>query len=234
MEKNSFIILRHGYDDHSYIDGKNDTPLISRGIKESTAAAAKIASLVAVRDTIIRYSTKQRAHQTAEMIKHALEEKSINCKCIEDFGLTELFQGVFNFNGLTHEERGQFLHNCWVDFEKCRAEGNIYHRFGQNQDRSVIIELGENHAEWSVRIAQGFLHIINDLENNKQSINVTHRGATFEIDRLVQLANGQIPMREVEQYEAVWMPYCQDYSFHIDNLDKAKSLVYKYIDSRSK
>ena len=233
MERNSFIILRHGYDDHSYIDGRNDTPLIPRGLEESTEAAKRVVNMVDNRDAIIRHSTKQRASQTAEIIKRFLEDKNIKCRCIEDFGLTELFQGNFNFDGLTHQERVEFLHNCWQDFEKCRFEGDVYHKFGQNQDRSIILDLGENHAEWSVRIANGFLHIIDDLENNLQSINVTHRGATFEIGRLVQMCNGLIPMKEVEQYEVIWMPYCQDYTFHIDNLDKAKGLVHEYIDLRS-
>lgn len=234
MEKNSFIILRHGYDDHSYIDGKNDTALIARGLSESELAGKKIVTMVDSRDTVIRHSTKQRAYQTASIIKRYLESSNINCSCTEDFGLTELFQGNFNFDGLTHEERVQFLQDCWTDFEKCRAEGNVYHRFGQNQDRSIILNLGENHAEWSVRIANGFLHIIDDLAKNNQSISVTHRGATFEIGRLVQMVNGKIPMNEVEQYKVVWMPYCQDYTFQIDNLDKAKSLVREYIDLRSK
>ena len=223
MDKNSFIILRHGYDDHSYIDGKNDTALIPRGLQESHDAAVKICGMVDSRNTIIRHSAKQRAKQTAEIIKELLEEKNILCNIMMDSGLTELFQGRFNFDGLTHRERIDFLQACWEDFEKCRFEGDVYHRFGQWQDRSIILDLGENHAQWSVRIA-----------NDNQSINVTHRGATFEIDRLVQMVNGLIPMNEVEQYQTVWMPYCQDYTFHINDLDKAKCLVLEYIDLRSK
>lgn len=33
MKKNDFLLVRHSYDDHSYIDGKNDTGLTKKGIE---------------------------------------------------------------------------------------------------------------------------------------------------------------------------------------------------------
>ena len=74
---------------------------------------------------------------------------------------------------------------------------------------------GENHAQWSIRIANGMLNIIDDLSNSYQSINITHRGAIFEIQKLVEMINGQIMFDDVEKYETKWMSYCNDYLLHI-------------------
>ena len=95
------------------------------------------------------------------------------------------------------------------------------------------MEPGENHAQWSIRIANGMLNIIDDLSNSYQSINITHRGAIFEIQNLVEMINGQITFDDVEKYETKWMSYCDDYLLHIEDLDRAKTLAKKYISKRS-
>lgn len=233
MERNKIILVRHGYDDHSYIDGKNDTSLIERGIDEAKQAAKNIYTKVNSDKVIIRHSVKLRAKQTAEIICDYLLKHNIDCTIISDHGLTELFQGKFNFGEMTHNERVDFLQSCWDDFESCRHQGDLTHRFGQNKDCSIITSLGENHLEWSVRIANGTLNIINDLENSYQSISITHRGAIFVIQNLIEMINDRLPINQVEQYKTIWMSYCTDYSFEIEDIDKSKKLIKEYINQRS-
>ena len=234
MEQNSFILLRHGYDDHSYIDGKNDTGLTTKGIEMAQNASSNLLYKVDNDKVVIRHSTKKRAKETAEIICEYFLKHNINCICINDNGLTELFQGNFNFGDMEHSKRVDFLQSCWDDFEYCRKSGNLNHHFGQNKDRKIVLTPGENHSEWSVRIANGVLNIINDLEQSYQSINVTHRGAILEIKKIIEMVNGKIQFNDVEQYETVWMNYCQDYLVNIDCLDKARVLTKKYICQRSK
>ena len=112
-EKNDFIVIRHSYDDHSYIDGKNDTNLTSKGIEIAKTAAESMISKVSSEDVIIRHSVKVRTEETADIICEALLKHNIRCKCIKDNGLTELFQGTFNFEGMEHQERVDFLQSCW-------------------------------------------------------------------------------------------------------------------------
>lgn len=233
MKENNFIVFRHSYDDHSFIDGKNDTGLTQNGITMAREAAEKIIYKIYKKDIIIRHSTKKRAIETAKILRDFLVKNNYNCICINEPGLTELFQGTFNFEGMTHNERVDFLQSCWDDFENCRLNGDLTHRFGQNKDKNIILSPGENHAQWSMRIASGLLNIISDLENSYQSINITHRGATFEIEKLIEMVNGNIQMEEVELYQTIWMNYCQDYTFQINDLNKVKSLVKKYIKKRS-
>lgn len=234
MRKNDFIVIRHSYDDHSYIDGKNDTCLTSDGIEIAKKASKELLYKIDSNKVIIRHSTKKRAIETAEIFCEYILKNRIDCQCIKDIGLTELYQGKFDFDGMEHSERVDFLQSCWDDFEYCRKEGNLNHCFGQDKNRKIILTPGENHAEWSVRIANGVLNIIDDLSKSSQSINVTHRGAILEIQKIVEMINGKITFDQIEKYKTIWMNYCQDYLLHIENLELAKTLTKKYINQRSR
>lgn len=234
MKKNDFLVVRHSYDDHSFIDGKNDTGLTLKGVEIAKEAAVNILHQIDSGRVIVRHSTKVRARETAEILMEELVKNNINCQSIADRGLTELFQGDFDFGDMLHSERVDFLQSCWDDFEACRMQGDLSHRFGQNKNPNVILKPGENHAEWSARIASGVLNIIGDLEQSFQSVNITHRGAIFEIENIIKMVNAIITYDEVEQYKTVWMRYCQDQTLHINDLEKAKVLTKKYIYQRSK
>ena len=234
MKKNDFLLVRHSYDDHSYIDGKNDTGLTKKGIEIVKQASETILCKIDAGKVIIRHSSKKRAKETAEILCEYLMKHNINCLCVEDSGLNELYQGNFNFEGMEHIERVNFLQNCWDDFEFERKNGILNCSFGHKQDRNIILRLGENHAEWSVRIANAVLNIINDINNQIQSINVTHRGAILEIQKIIEMANGKIPIEDVEKYETIWMQYCQDYQLHLDDLQLAQNRIKNYIYQRSR
>lgn len=225
---NRFILVRHSYDDHSYIDGKNNTSLTNNGIEIAKKAAERLVYELESNNIIIRHSAKKRAAETAEIFCDHFIKKGFNCKCIQDYGLTELYQGRFNFGEMSHQEKIDFLQSCWDDFEECRMNGDFSHNFGQNKDKNVIIAPGENHAEWSIRIADGLLNIISDMENSYQSINIAHRGAIYEIEQLVKFLNEIIGIETVEQYQTRWMNYCQEYKLEINDLEKAKKLVKNY------
>ena len=95
MKKNEFILLRHGYDDHSYIDGKNDTGLTEVGINMVKDASEKLLYDINYNDVIIRHSSKIRAKETAEILCERILRENIPCRFVEDNGLTELHQGIF-------------------------------------------------------------------------------------------------------------------------------------------
>ena len=99
---------------------------------------------------------------------------------------------------------------------------NTSHNFGQNKDRNVILAPGENHSEWSVRIASGLLNIIDDMTNSYQSISVTHRGAIFEIQQLIKMINDGLPMDEVEKYETNFKAFSTIDTCLISSTSKSK------------
>lgn len=229
---NSFIVVRHSYDDHSYIDGKNDTSLTNDGIKIAKTTAEELAKKINSDNIIIRHSSKKRAAETAEIFCDYFLKKGLNSKYVEEPGLTELFQGKFNFDGMLHQEKINFLQSCWDDFELCRLNGNLQHNFGQNKDKNIVLTPGEKHLDWSIRIANGLLNIIDDIDASYQSINIAHRGAIYEIEQLVKLSNDIINFEDVEAYQTRWMKYCQDYNLEFNDLNKAKVKIKKYKELR--
>lgn len=233
MKENEFLIMRHSYDDHSYIDGKNDTALTTNGIQIAKDAAQEIVHKLDDRFVVIRYSSKIRARQTAEILSDLLQKRGINFICVEDKCLTELYQGKLNFCNMKHEDKVDFLQSCWDDFEYQREHGNLKHRFGEFKDRDIVIDFGENHAEWSARIGRAVLNIINEIESKHQVIGVTHRGASFAIQNIVKMANGLLQMDQVESYKTIRVKYCQDYLLSIDNFQLAKKRINDFVEERS-
>lgn len=225
---NNFMVVRHSYDDHSYIDGKNDTPLTPRGIDIAKKAIVHIEPKLQSNEIIITHSARKRALETTEIFYDYLLKKGFNCKYECDKNLTELYQGNLNFGDMSHEDRVNFLQSCWDDFEECRLNGILDHRFGQNKDRSVILNPGETHNEWSQRISSSLLNTINNIEQGYQVIDIVHRGVIYEIEQLVKLSNGEINYKDVEQYKTRWMEYCQDYILHLNDLDYAKETIKTY------
>lgn len=232
MENNKIILARHGYDDHSYIDGENNTSLTADGIKVAKESMEKIAAEFCGKHIIVRHSVKKRAKETAEILCDQLTKGSNQVERIADHGLTELFQGKFNFDGMEHIERVNFLQSCWDDFESEREKGNLYHRFGQNKNRNIMLCPGEHHAEWSARIAGGLMNMLNDLHNNCQSINITHRGAMLQMQNLTRMLNGEIEIEQVEKYKTIPMKYCQDFVLEVNDVVQAKQILANFIQVR--
>lgn len=233
MEFNEFIIMRHSYDDHSYIDGKNDTSLTKKGIDIANDAAKEIMHYLDNRNIIVRYSSKKRAQETAFIICENLAKHGMSFCNVEDTNLNELFQGKLNFGNMLHEQKVDFLQSCWDDFEECRQNGDLEHCFGEYKSRDIVLGNGENHKEWSRRMGNAVLSIIDDIEKNNQVIAVTHRGATFEIQNIIKMANMEMDFQDVEKYKTVWMKYCQDYLLRVNNLKNARERVQTYIQERS-
>lgn len=233
MNSNRIILIRHSYDDHSYIDGKNDTSLTANGIEIAKEAAIRIVPTINKENVIIRYSSKQRAKETAIILSEELEKKGFNYNCLEDKDLTELYQGKLNFGDMVHKDRVDFLQSCWDDFENCRKNGNLNHHFGELKSKQIVERPGECHKEWSARIATGIQHILTDIENeNTESITITHRGAILLMQNLFKIINNLENFENVEKYETIWMDYCKDFSIQINNTEHAKTRINNFIKKR--
>ena len=62
-----FLTIRHSRDDHSYIDGKNNTSLTCEGIEIAKNMSNEVLYCVDVRKIIVRHSSKKRAIERAEI-----------------------------------------------------------------------------------------------------------------------------------------------------------------------
>ena len=159
-----FITIRHSYDDHSYIDGKNDTSLTNRGIDIARDMANRIPSLIDTdKKIILRHSVKKRAAETAEILCDKLEEMNLDYEIIPEKNLTELYQGQFrNLDLLAHENKVNLLQSCWEEFDDHRVNGNFDYRFGDPinaingkiDSKFVSYPYGESQRDFSIRIGR--------------------------------------------------------------------------------
>lgn len=242
MKNNEFLVIRHSYDDHSYIDGKNDTGLTRDGIEIAKKMAINVLPEIDLnRNVRLRHSTKKRAVETAEILNEELYRHSIDHDIAPDPNLTELFQGNFrNLNLMNHNQKIEFLQTCWEEFDSHRRNGDIDYRFGDNRnsyekridEKFVMHPYGETQRQFSSRIGTSLINICNFLMENEQSINITHRGATREIKNLVHSVNSNTPLEQVKDYEIVGMKYCEIVNCSIDDLFEATRILKSYVDTQ--
>ena len=242
MKNNEFLVIRHSYDDHSYIDGKNDTSLTKEGIEIAKKMAINVLPKIDLnRNVRLRHSIKKRAVETAEILNEELYKHSIDHDIESEPNLTELFQGNFrNFDLMSHDQKVNFLQTCWEEFDSHRRDGNIDYRFGDNYNAHgknidgnfVAYPYGESQREFSIRIGKSLINICNFLMENEQSINITHRGATREIKNLVHSINTHTPVEQVKDYEIVGMKYGEIINCSIDDLFEARRILKEYISTQ--
>ncbi len=244
MKNNNFLVVRHSYDDHSYIDGRNDTSLTKEGIEIAKKMSVDILSRLDLdRNIKLRHSIKKRAQETAEILDEELYRHSISHDIAPDSNLTELFQGNFhNLELINHEQRVDFLQSCWEEFDHHRKTGDIDYRFGDSinaqknriDNRFIMYPYGESQRQFSIRIGSAVLNICDFLINDEQSINITHRGATREIKNLLHSVNTHTPLEQVKDYEIVGMKYGEIVDCNIDDLLEARDILDRYIKSQVK
>lgn len=232
-KKGSFLAVRHSYDDHKYLDGKNDTDLTEEGIKIAKKAAIQIYPYIYKDVVLIRHTPKKRGYQTADIICEYLLKKGITCTYINEPNLIELWQGDINFKTMEHVDKVNFLQSCWDVFNEHRMSGDLTYRFGQEKNGNVIENPGNCFKEWTCRIAEALLRNIFDIECGIQSINVTHRGVIHDMEQIIKYVNGEIAMDSIETYPGRRMQYCQEEKLEFNDIEKAKILIKEYKQIRS-
>lgn len=209
-----FILMRHGYDDHSYIDGLNNTSLTKRGIEESRQAANKLVLRVGNldRNITLHSSSKKRSIETSEIISEQFEQDKIPYTYTVDPNLQELNQGDMILDELSHEEKVTLLQSAWEAFDEERINGNNDYRFGQPHVKLlcefVNPPFGESQNQFATRIVKTFGEIIDDhLSTNDFPIVITHRGGIREIQNMTHAFNHHIPVSQSQVCEMSGLKY---------------------------
>jgi broad specificity phosphatase PhoE len=221
-EKN-FYLIRHGYDDHSYIDINNDPPLIEKGIVMAHQMADEMLDLLRSDETgrsiSIRTSTKKRATETASILAEHLDTAKTAFDFTVDPNLRELQQGrIINFEHLTHQERVKLLEVAWKLFDTKRQAEDMSYRFGSpgvdELGELVLTDFmeppyGESQNDFSQRLRVAFLDILNDMNENRLPIAVTHRGGIREISNANYAFNNNLPITQSRVMEMAGLKYCE-------------------------
>lgn len=244
------FLIRHGYDDHSYIDGKNDTSLIERGVEGAKTMAKKMVPILydAGNDNImIRTSCKKRAVETTEILSEELEKNKIPHHYEIDDNLRELYQGkLLKLEELTHDEKIIILQAAWEIFDDKRIKGEMNYHFGDPDTNNTKADLlkkitqypfGESQNEFSLRLGRAMRNIAQGIVNGELPIVITHRGGIREIQNLLYSVNNSIPFAQSQVCEMAALIYCdiirdiiKDPNSCLEKIDKHLDEIEKKID----
>jgi broad specificity phosphatase PhoE len=216
-------LLRHSYDDHSCIDGNNDTCLTREGIDIARKMAVNMTGLLLEdegRVVNVHTSCKKRSVETAEILSEQLDRSSVLYTFHIDDNLRELYQGrIINIDRFSHQEKIGLLQLAWEMFDSRRVGNDMNYHFGdpgngsgQNPLLRGFIECpyGESQNEFSFRIGDALDGLLQGLRNDGGlPVVITHRGGIREMQNLIYAINNNIPVGQSQVCEMSGLRYCE-------------------------
>lgn len=243
MSEREVFLIRHGHDDHSYIDGNNNTSLTLKGIEGARQMGTKMAALLGDSDigvVDIHTSSRKRSVETAEILSEELDKSQIAHGFHVDERLKELYQGkIINVDILTHQEKAALLQLAWEIFDEDRVEGGMDYHFGDFQSgeeahyplRGFIEDpYGESQGEFSYRIGSALHDILQDVvDKHGTPIVVAHRGGIREIRNILHATNNNLPVKQSSECEMSGLIYCEIVSNPIRDVDFSLRALDNYL-----
>lgn len=238
--------MRHSYDDHSYIDGKNDAPLTSKGIEIARNEAAIIVPKIAEKYPVgldLRSSSKKRAVETTEIIAQELSRYRVEYEVTIEDGLRELYQGeMLGLAQMTHEDKVSMLEIGWQIFEKERLLGNDNYRFGtpdytnrtyENFNKFIRYPYGESQNDLSSRVEKAFIEtLLSSVDKKKVPLIIAHRGTIKEVLNLAVAHNkGVYDIDQNPEIEMSGWRYCELFTTSIDDVEFSKGALRRFVKS---
>lgn len=238
-ERFDYVLIRHAYDDQSYIDGKNDTGLTAEGVSMAQKRAGILSKQLGELNTMISIysSAKKRTMETAEIIADRLNKDGVSYTFSSDKNINELYQGKMLIDGLAHDDKAALMHHAWIAFNTERATGNYNYRFGQPHPlllrEFVDIPYGETHNEYALRVAQSFK---NYMRSKGTPLIVLHGGGIGQILNLTKVLNTNPRisaetadrLRKEKFYRKI--EFCEVFSGRLDNIQNSLNLLSEYIN----
>ena len=226
------FLIRHSHDDHSYIDGENNTSLTRKGIEDARLMGARMARILHERDerTVnIHTSSKKRSVETAEILSEELDRNYIHHGLQVDNRLRELYQGkIIDFRKLAHQRKADLLQLSWEVFDERRVSGDLSYHFGDFQAGGEVKEplrgfiefpYGESQNDFSFRTADALRDIVINMRDEESlPLIVAHRGGIREIRNLIFAINHNLPICQAEEREQSGLKYCEIIPDHITDI----------------
>lgn len=234
MSRMEILLMRHGYDDHSYIDGLNDTSLTKDGIEDAKKASKIYAPKLGKRyeaGLSLRVSSRRRAVETAEILSEELSCHGIENDLVVNSNFRELYQGdMINLDGKDHAERVYMLELGWEIFERERLAGNDDYKYGtpdysssryDNFNRLVSPPYGESQNELSDRVGLGFFNTLCDvLPTGRTPLFIVHRGTIREILNIAMAHNaGSYDIKQNQHVEMAGWKYCEMFETTLNDVN---------------
>lgn len=242
LGSSELLLVRHSYDDQSYIDGKYDASLTSKGIDIAQTMARQMVVILGDKEEIVvafHTSSKKRCVETAEIVCEELDKSKIPHLLRVDDNLRELYQGrIINIDGLSHQERVTLLQLAWELFDEKRvAEDSKYH-FGDPIFESdkynplsnfIKYPYGESQDDFSIRASGALSDILQTTSSvNNLPVIITHRGGIREIQNLLFAINNHLPIQQSQVCEMAGLKYCEIIDIKIDDVNFCIQAISRY------
>lgn len=243
MSSLDIFMMRHSYDDHSYIDGKNDTSLTQRGVEVAhKGAKSAISMLERHQDGLsVHVSDRKRSIETMGILSEYLDKAGFCYDVTISDGLRELQQGEMQgLVHMTHDEKVRMLEQGWEIFDRERIAGNDDYKFG-TPDRTdeqyrrfntfVAPPYGESQNELSYRIEQAFLNALtSSVANNRVPFVLAHRGTIREILNIAHAHNNNTyDIRQNAHIEMSGWRYCELFTTNLLNVDFSMGALKRFV-----
>ncbi len=226
---NNIILVRHSRDDHSYIDGDNDTSLTPRGIELARAMSYDVKESIKrqpFKKVVVYSSNRNRAVETAKILYEELSSCGVERIFRIDGRLRELYQGkIIDVNKSSHDEKANNLEIEWKSFDAERLKGNYSYKFGEpllcgSRKEFIAPPYGESHRELSVRARDALCDIIKIArQNDTVVIVITHRGIIREMFNIVCSVNSNVELTQYIENEMKGWEYCLPIPLGVDSAD---------------
>lgn len=247
QKSKDILLMRHSYDDHSYIDGYNDTPLTARGVDMARAEAESLIFKLeeCERSFDLHVSSKRRAVETAEILVESLQKHGLDYSVTIRDGLRELYQGEMRgLENLSHQERVRMLEIGWEIFDRERVRDNDDYKFGTPdiEDVSHLPFLnfiappyGESQNELSIRIADSLFEILNSSRDNERiPFILAHRGTIREVLNITHTHNQRkIFIEQDPNIEMAGWRYCELFTTHVSDIDFSLDALARFVRSET-
>ena len=198
MDRSDLVLVRHGQDDETYIDGKFDNPLLSSShasIKMLGEQIFRHADNDDYRNVRIVASPKRRTAQTSELLADRLSQYGMPVSVEIDQGVRELYQGIHRIDGFTYDELVRRLQLSWAAYALAIKDNDLDYRFGSpdspilsEQEKDILgngyVSHGENQTEFLERVYRFLLTIVHK-DSLGLDVVVAHQATVSKAQRVL-------------------------------------------------
>lgn len=246
MNSGEILLVRHGADDESYIDGEFNTNLTNEGILQSRKMAKEVIKILnrnKVIDEVQMYiSDKKRSMETYEIIRDGLEKHSYQHTLSIDSRLCGLREGnIINAESKNYQQKSDMLNSAWYVFDQARLNNNNNYHFGdpvldgayhKSIDDLIEYPYGESQNEFSNRVYYALSDMLSNTSVDKPSIVITHRGPISKIKHFIDSCNQSQSTEWHTNNELLKLDYSVVMELSVQDTIFCSNILKNYLDKK--
>ena len=240
------LLVRHGRDDESYIDGKFDADLTRDGIDEARDMSRRIVKNIHCMGGIslvqLYSSDRKRAIETTEIVQEAIDRAHYAYTVYIDDRFRGLQEGtIADVDKHSYEQSVRMLNHAWIAFDNARLRGDDEYCFGDpvegrnyhpEIDGFIEYPYGESQQVFTDRVFCGFDNVLDATMPYSLPVVITHRGPVSKIKHLIESSNKKKWTEQHKNNELLSMGYNVILHPKIKDIDLCSRLLKQCIRER--